>query len=236
MCLLLKYTQQAPGLMLMVPMESTCQPTSSHARVNPLFPHNQATTTSAAAPIAPVIPTPAPILTVPTAPPVAAAPLPVAVPDPDNAPVAELSALTYRLVADSSTLFKLLSAAVAWLPALPALLAKELTSPTMLLAAAVTSETADPAAEAIEGPAARASEAAEVAGAMTDPTELMTELMSGICGKASGLALAFGFARLKGRRIATKATVAKFVVRMLTVGCGMGEIVGSIDVIVLAEV
>jgi hypothetical protein len=198
----------------------------------------------------PVIPTPAPRLTFPTAPPVGLAPLPVAVPDADNADVAELITLPYRLVADPTTFSKLLSALptnpVAELPALPALLAKELAAPAMLLAAAVASERADPATEASEEPAARASEAAavasdkaaearEVADAKTEPTELMNELMSGICGKASGLglALAFGFARLKGRRIATKATVTKFVVRMLTVGCSTGGIVG---LIVLTEV
>lgn len=102
----------------------------------------------------------------------------------------------------------------------------------MLLAAPVASETADPATEASEDPAARASEAAavasdkaaearDVAEAKTEPTEFMTELRSN-CGKASGmgsgLGLAFGFARVKGRRIATKATVARFVVRMLMVG------------------
>ena len=246
-CFLLKHTQQALGLMPMVSMESTCRPTSSHARDNPLSPHNQATTTNAAAPIAPLIPTPAPRLTFPTAPPVEAAPLAVAVLDPDdvavavldpdNAAVAELTALPNRLVADPTTLSKLLSALpaapVAWLFALPALLAKELAALAILLAAAVASETATPATEAMEDPAARALEAAavapdtaaearEVTDAMTPPTEFRKELTS-ICGKASGLALAlaFGFAKLKGRRIATKATVAMFVVRMLTIVCSL---------------
>jgi hypothetical protein len=123
---------------------------------------------------------------------------------------------------------------VAWLPALPALLAKALASPARLLAAAVASEMADPATEAIEDPAARASEAAavasdkaaearEVADAKAEPTEFTKDSMLN-CGRASGLglglALAFGFARLEGRRTATKATVAKFVVRILTVSCG----------------